>query len=293
LKNSNTRRLLAALRFWGGYALFGGVVIYGIYHAPEEIWKLKLQWLLLAVLVFLAMMVLQTLQVCIFLKVHDMKCGWFWPALFTVKKGVLNSVLPARTGTLALMYMLTQRYQVKWHEYLRFSIVASCASLLVSGLAFAWIVLSQVNFLMMFVGSILGCYVLSHVFSRTYMGRFVALFGVGLGLYTTMLISFWCLLNGLGMPLDFRATSYFATAVNTLAQLAVTPGNIGIRELVTGMVAPYVSLDIAVGIIVGGIFHVVRTTVYAVAMVALEKLAKSRSELSYAALSDIDQRKTR
>jgi len=28
-------------------------------------------------------------------------------------------------------------------------------------------------------------------------------------------------------------------------------------------------------------------------MVALEKLAKSRSELSYAALSDIDQRKTR
>lgn len=268
------RGLLVRLRFWSGYALFGGAIAYALYHAPDELWKLKLQWVVVAALAMLVMMVFQTLQVVVFLRIHHVKHGWYWPALFTVKKGILNAVLPARTGTLVLMHMLTRRYPVKWHQYLRFMLVAASASLVMSALAVAWLMLLPVQFLFVFSGVALSCYLLSRFFPNSYVERFLTLLIVALGLYGTMLLSFWCVLKGLGISVEFRDASYFAIAVNTLAQLPLTPGNMGIREVVTGIVAPYVLLEVSVGILVGAIFHVLRTAVYALIMVTLEWLAK-------------------
>lgn len=274
------KELFAAIRYWGGYMLFGGVIVYAFYHAPDEIWRLKLQWVAGAAVAMFAMMLLQMLQVVVFLRFHEVEHGWYWPTLFTVKKGILNAVLPARSGTLVLMRILTQRYPVKWHQYLRFSLVAASASLLMSGLAVAWLVLSNAAFLFIFVGCILGSYFLSRFFPTFYVGRYLTLLAIALGLYGTMLLAFWCLLRGLNISVGFKDASYFATAVNTLAQLPLTPGNMGIREVVTGMVAPYVRLDPSVGILAGGIFHVVRTAVYGLVMITSEWLAKVYPELS-------------
>ncbi len=274
MNKDNIRGLLAGLRFWGGYALFGAVVAYGFYHAPDELWGLKLQWVVAAALALFIMMVFQTLQVVVFLRIHHVKHDWYLPTLFTVKKGILNAMLPARTGTLVLMHMLTRRYPVKWHQYLRFMLVAASASLVMSALAVAWLMLLPAQFLFVLSGVALSCYVLWRFFPNSYVGRSFILLMLALGLYGTMLLAFWCVLKGLGISVDFRDASYFAIAVNTLAQLPVTPGNMGIREVVTGIVAPYALLEVSIGILVGAIFHVLRTAVYALVMVALEWLAK-------------------
>lgn len=288
MNKANIRGLLAALRFWGGYVLFGVVIAYAFYHAPDELWKLKLQWVVVAALAMLVMMIFQTLQVLVFLRIHHVKHGWYWPALFTAKKGILNAVLPARTGTLVLMHMLTRRYPVKWHQYLRFTLVAASASLVMSALAVAWLILPPAQLLFLFSGVALGCYLLARLSPGSYVGHSLTLLIIALGLFGTMLLAFWCVLKGLGISVEFRDASYFAVAVNTLAQLPVTPGNMGIREVVTGAVAPYVLLEVSIGILVGGIFHILRTAVYTLVMVTLEWLAKMFPEI-FQRLVSIDE----
>lgn len=279
MNKDNFRGFLAGLRFWGGYGLFGVVVAYAFYHAPDELWKLRLQWVVVAAFAMIVMMIFQTLQVIVFLRIHHVKHGWYWPTLFTVKKGILNAVLPARAGTLVLMHMLTRRYAVKWHQYLRFTLVAASASLVMSALAVAWLILVPVQFLFLFLGVALSCYLLARLFPGYYVGRSLTLLIIASGLFGTMLLAFWCVLKGMGISVEFRDASYFAIAVNILAQLPLTPGNMGIREVVTGIVAPYVLLGVSTGILVGGIFHVLRTAVYALVMLTLEWLPKMFPEI--------------
>ncbi len=257
-----------------GYGLFGGVVVYALYYAPSEIWGLQLLWIGLASIAMLFMMILQTLQVVVFLRFHDVNHGWQWPILFTVRKGILNTVLPAKAGTLVLINTLTRRYPVKWHHYLHFSLIASSASVVTSGLAVAWLLLSNTMFLFLFLVTFLCGYLLSCFFPNFYIGRYPTLLVIALGLYGTMLLSFWCILQGLNLSIGLKDASYFAVAINTLAQLPLTPGNMGVREVVTGLVAPYVRLDPSLGILAGAIFHVIRTTIYGLTLIASDWWAK-------------------
>jgi hypothetical protein len=263
-------RNAALIRAVFGYALFGVAVIYALAHAPDEFWHLDLLGVSIAVGSMPAMMALQSVQVVLFLRGRGVRHGWYWPLLFTAKKGVLNAVLPARTGTLALMYMLTRHYPVKWHQYLRFSLVAAAASLVVSGIAAAWLLLSPLQFVLVPPFILATAWGVARGYPDTYFAQMFPLLLVGAGLFLTMLTGFWGVLLGLGHQIGFRQACYFATVLNTLAQVSVTPGNIGVRELLLGALAPYLALSMSVGIIAGGVFHVVRTSVYAGIMFILE-----------------------
>jgi hypothetical protein len=264
-----TPNWLSRARFFVGYILFGGVIFYALRRAPEEVWKIAPSWLILALCVIVLMLLLQWSQVIIFLRAQGVKSGWYWPLMFTVKKGVLNAVLPAKSGTLVLMHMLTQHYPVRWHDYLRFSLTAGIASLIISAIALAWLVLSNFLFSLVLITTLVGCYVASRAVSAFYMASLPMLLLNGLGQYMCVLLIFWSILGGLGYPIGLRDASYFSVTLNTLAQLTLTPGNIGVREAVMGMLAPYIALPVAVGIIAGGVFHVLRTTVYAIVLAAL------------------------
>lgn len=281
---------LSRVRFFAGYVLFGAVIVYAVSRAPDQVWKIAPAWLILTLCVITVMLLLQWAQVVVFLRAQGVRSGWYWSVNFTVKKGVLNAVLPAKTGTLALMHMLTRHYPVRWHDYLRFSLTAAVASLIITALAMVWLLLSSSLFALVLLATLAVCYVASRAVSAFYMTHLPVLLLIGLGQYSCVLLIFWSILSGLGYVIGFRDASYFSVALNTLAQLTLTPGNIGVREAVMGMLAPYLALPVAVGIIAGGVFHVLRTATYGVMLIALNWYGRAFPSARHAAPSSAGHR---
>lgn len=288
--NSPARLWLARARFVAGYILFGGVLIYAFRRAPEEVWRLAPGWLALALGVIVLMMLMQWAQVTLFLRAHGVRPGWYWPLMFTLKKGILNTVLPAKSGTLVLVHLLTQRYPVRWHDYLQFSMTAGVASLIISALALAWLIFSPAVFVPVLLATLAVCYVASRKISAIYMTHLPMLLLNGLGQYACVLLTFWSILCGMGYFIGIRDASYFGVALNTLAQFTITPGNVGVRESVMGMLAPYLAMPVAVGIIAGGVFYVLRTTVFGAMLAALTWGGRISPFLRRAAASNPNQR---
>lgn len=291
--NKPARSWLARARFVAGYALFGGVLIYAFRRAPEEIWRLAPGWLALAVGVIGLMLLMQWAQVALFLRAHGLRPGWYWPLMFTLKKGILNSVLPAKSGTVVLVHLLTRRYPVRWHDYLQFSLTAGAASLIISALALAWLIFPPAVFFMILLATLAVCYVASRNISAFYIRHLPMLLLNGFGQYTCVLLAFWSILSGLGYFIGIRDASYFGVALNTLAQFTVTPGNVGVRESVMGMLAPYLAMPVAVGIIAGGVFYVVRMMVFGAMLAALTWGGRVSPFLRRAAAPGASQRSNR
>ena len=97
-------------------------------------------------------------------------------------------------------------------------------------------------------------------------------------MYLSMIGIFWAMLNGLGYDASLLQASQYAVASNTLAQVSITPGNIGVRELVLGLISPYLSVPATVGVLAGGVFFVLRTIVYGLFMIILDRIIRNRSE---------------
>ncbi|MDM8561056.1 lysylphosphatidylglycerol synthase domain-containing protein [Candidatus Parabeggiatoa sp. HSG14] len=262
------------IKYWLGYSLFVLAITYGLSHTPSELWQIRSIWLLLAALVVLTMFILQGWQVMIFLKYHHVQSHWLYPALFTARKGVLNTVLPAKSGTLVLITMLTKKYQLKWYDFIIFMLVGSIASLLVSLLGIVWLLFPLVYTLLLLLLILVMTYFSIRYRLFVYASCFPLLLIIAFGLYLSTIMAFFCLLRGLGFQLSFIDISYFAVVLNVLAQFSFTPGNVGVREIVVGIMAPYVSLPISVGIIASAILYIVRLLVYSVILFWLEWLFK-------------------
>ncbi|RME33423.1 MAG: hypothetical protein D6786_07755 [Gammaproteobacteria bacterium] len=270
------RAALARLRLYAGYLLFAGTVIWGVWHAPPELWALDLPWLLLAAAMALLVFLLQALHVALFLRYHRLPPDWPCIALFTARKGLLNTILPAKSGTLVLLRTLTRRYpELRWHDYLRYMLLGVVVSLMVSLLAALGLVLDPLPFTLacLFVTAVL---VLLSRLETAYLGCLPALALIATGLYLVILCSIWAVLRGLGHALDFPQASQLGITLNTLAQISITPGNLGARELLLGLVGRGLELPVSVGILAGAIFFTIRVLVFGLLLAATEWLV-SRS----------------
>ena len=265
---------LIKFKYWFGYTLFLIAITYGLWNPPPELWKIKPTWLLLASLVALAMFILQGWQIQIFLKYHNRKTGWVYPALFTAKKCVLNTILPAKSGTFILMNMLTNNYQLKWLDYIKFILLASIASLLVSALGTIWLLFHETYFFLLLLLITVTTYLSIRHRLFVYANCFPSLLIIAFCLFFSTILGFFCLLRGFGINTSIIDISYLAVALNTLAQFSFTPGNVGIREVIVGIIAPYISLPISIGVITSAIFYIIRLIVYAVMLFVLEWLFK-------------------
>lgn len=255
-----------------GYGLFALTIAYGLWHAPPELWQLQPLWLFLSLGVVMLMFLLQQWQVSVLLRYHGANSDWLYPVLFNARKALLNTLLPARSGTLLLLHSLKEKYAIQWHDFLFFYLVASVASLWVSVLAGVWLLLPWAYSAVLFLLSLaLTYYFARHVRFR-YVSCLPSLLFIALSLYLATIAVFYCLLRGLGHALTVVEVSYFAVVLNVLAQIAITPGNIGVREVVMGLVAPYVALPAAVGIVAGSLLLVLRVGVYGVVWGLLEWL---------------------
>ncbi len=262
------------VKYWFGYGLFAVAIAYGLWHTPPELWQIQPVWLLIATLVALAMFLLQGWQLMIFLKYHHVQRHWLYPALFTARKSVLNTVLPAKTGTLVLVTMLTNLYQLKWYNFIVFMLIASIASLLVSLLGVVWLLFPLRYTLLLLLLILVITYFSIRYTLFVYASCFPLLLIIACGLYLSTILAFFCLLRGIGFQLSFIDISYFAVVLNALAQFPFTPGNVGVREVVVGIMAPYVSLPISIGVIASAVFYIIRLLVYSVILFWLEWLSK-------------------
>ncbi len=268
------------VRIWLGYAAFVAAVVYGLKTAPAAAWQIDPAWLALAVVALGLSIFFQVVQAVIFLKSHDVSGEWFVAALFTLRKTVLNVLMPARSGTLMVLRTLTRRYPVKWYQYVHFSLVASMASLGVSMLAAGFVWLGWFEGLVISIAGIIVTMVVARYARLRYLDRMGGLLLVATGMYLSFLMGFWCLINGLGWNLNLGQAAVFAILINLLALVSITPGNLGVREAMLGAVAPLLSVPVSVGILVGACVYVLRLLLAAALLLVLEWTEARRTALA-------------
>jgi uncharacterized membrane protein YbhN (UPF0104 family) len=101
------------------------------------------------------------------------------------------------------------------------------------------------------------------------------LLAVGLLLANTALL--YCVLRGLGFGVGATDAAYLAVVLNVLAQISITPGNLGAREVAMGAIAPHVGVPIAVAILGSSLMVVLRLGLHGALCGALEWLDRTRS----------------
>ncbi|HSS65597.1 MAG TPA: hypothetical protein VLS27_14290 [Gammaproteobacteria bacterium] len=263
-----------------GYAAFVAAVVYGLKNAPAAAWRIDPGWLALAAIAMGASIFFQVVQAVIFLRCHDVSGEWFAAFLFTLRKTVLNVLLPARSGTLLVLQTLTRRCPVKWYQYVHFSLVASIASLGVSMLAAGFVWLGWRQGLVLSIAGVVATMGVARYARLRYLDRMVGLLLVATGMYLSFLMGFWCLINGLGWNLNLGQAAVFAILMNLLALVSITPGNLGVREAMLGAAAPMLSVPVSVGILVGACVYVLRLLVGAALLLAFEWTEARRTALA-------------
>jgi len=231
------------------------------------------------------MLLLELAQFFIFL--HHHRRSWhkdlLTPLRITTRKSILNATLPAQSGTLLLLRMVTDSYHLEWHMYLRFMVVATIIMLFVSLLAATSLVLPLPSFIALLACAMGIALWLRRSIEKSYFKNSHILFLTGSGVYLCRVFIFWTILRATDTSVTFAEASYFAVITNTLAQFPITPGNVGVREALFGLLSPYLMLPRSVGVLIGAIFQVLRIAVYALIMVGgdfMNNRRRSRSELS-------------
>jgi uncharacterized membrane protein YbhN (UPF0104 family) len=84
---------------------------------------------------------------------------------------------------------------------------------------------------------------------------------------TTLL---FVILRGLGLHASWVDVAYLGVVLNVLAQVSITPGNLGVRELVVGGLAPQLQISMATGILASSLMVSLRLALLGVVWVALE-----------------------
>ena len=237
---------------------------------------MDLAWLLLSLGVILVMFVLQQVQVSVLLRSHGIQPGWLYPALFNARRGILNTLLPARSGTLVLLRGFTHRYGIQWHQFLFFFLVAGLVSTYVSAVALIGVLWPWAYS----AGVAAASAALSVLFARRarfcYAATLPSLMLLAVGLYLSNAALLFCVLRGLGFGIDLIEAAYLAVVLNVLAQISITPGNLGVREIAIGAIAPHVGMPIAVGILGSSLMVVLRLGLYGAVWGALELLERPR-----------------
>jgi uncharacterized membrane protein YbhN (UPF0104 family) len=267
---SRGRKVWNRCRYWIGYLLFGAVVVYALVTSPKELWTIDPWWFVAAFASALFLFLLQHAQVMLFLARMGKPAGTLFPALFTARRSVLNTVLPARSGTLMVLPMLTHHFGVTWQDFVAFMLIGGMASLSVSVIAGVWLMAGLQGAAVCALVIVALVVLLVRWPPIRFCVDLPALSVVAVGVYALIALGMYCVLRGLGYSLRFRDVTYLAVLLNVLALLSITPGNVGVRELVLAAVAPTLSLPLTVAILASAVFYIVRTLAYSLVLLVLE-----------------------
>lgn len=258
------------IRFWISYALFAGVVAYGFLQAPRDVWNLSPLSIALAVAAILVQFAFQWWQSQLFLAEHNIRGELAFSGLFTARKSVLNAVLPGKAGTFILMNMLVGKFGLRWRDYLVFMLLATVCALMVSVVGVIFLVLGLMwgmTASALFSAAVFAARRFHRIRYQTILPKLLV---SSVGLFVSLMVGFWCVLMGMGWDLGIQQAISFSVVLNVLAQVSVTPANMGVREIVLGVLSPYLALPISAGILAGAVFISIRLAVYGVLLLVFE-----------------------
>lgn len=249
-----------------GYILFILVLVYALVKAPDDIWNLNLSWVLIVFIFVVVMFVFEIFQFYLFLISNRIKLD-LWPALqMNSRKAVLNTIFPAKPGTVYAATVISSHYGIGWGEYVRFLLYATAFMMGTSVIAGVCLFL-PLPLVIFFIAALLFVSLFAIKASNArYLNKSFFFILISSAIYGCRLVIFWGLLQALGQTVNFYKASCFAISINILAQISITPGNMGIREICLGVLAPFISIDLSSGIIAGVIFQLFRLLTCALIM---------------------------
>lgn len=260
-----------------GYLFFIAIVSYGVINTDfSKISKISIGWLLVSIAVSIVMYLAQYLQIKIFLRYHNVTNQWIKTAIFTAKKGALNTILPARGGTLVLLASFIKNNNLKYKDFILFMLVSGLTSITLSFVGFFFIFMDKIYGLII-VGITILVIVNAKKIKIPYGEILFKIYLISLTFFGCNLLLVFCILRGLNYGVNFLGASYFTIALNILSQFSFTPGNMGVREATMGLISPYLSIPISVGITSGAVLLFIRLCSCSFIVLFLELLPKKSS----------------
>ena len=149
-------------------------------------------------------------------------------------------------------------------------LIVTLIMFIISTLALFGILLPSSIFTLLLILVLGSSLVLRKYLHDSYFRESFFLLLTGAGIYLCRLFIFWTILQALGTPVSFKFASYFAIITNILAQIPITPGNIGVREAVFALISPLLALSSSIGVLIGAIFQVLRLILYSMLMFVVD-----------------------
>lgn len=240
------RRLVQGASF----SVFVIILAIAARHAPPNLERVRPAWLAAGFVLAALTTILQGVQNDMFLRHEGNPAGIGWATWFAAEKAWLNSILPAKAGTATALVILQRKWGLNWTRYLRFMMLCGGVSAVTSVAAMIVLVVPTLPASAL---AALAFTVLTAAIRPIFRLPWGALALLGaLGLLNLAVLSggVAACLYGLGHALHLSSIAAIGVAMNTLALVAVTPGNFGVREAALAMLAPLVALDF--GIVVQG-----------------------------------------
>ncbi|HKE49385.1 MAG TPA: hypothetical protein VKB52_15070 [Rhodanobacteraceae bacterium] len=229
-----------------GLAVFAGIAVYAFYRAPPDVSRLKVQWLVFAVVLAGIAMLCQGLQNVAFLRQENAPAKLGWAIWFASEKAWLNSVFPAKAGTAGAIVVLHKKLGIRWDRYVRFMLLCSGTTAVASLAALAVMLLPTVAGIAAAIGIFVVCTAaLVFVYKMTWP-RLYALGILSVANLAVLSGGVGACLIGLGYPVGIRDIAPIGVVMNLLSIVAITPGNFGVREATLSLLAPVMPLGFSV-----------------------------------------------
>lgn len=227
-----------------GLLLFAIIASYAIYNSPPDLSKIKSTELFAGFLLSALAIYVQGLQISIFLQNEVAAKNPIWTTWIVAEKAWVNSIFPAKAGTMTSLLVMQKKWNISWLDYSRFIFFCGLVTGIISIFSAIilifpyWSICLAVSCILALAISILQkiAYPLSYKNS---------VYIVGLAILTILILSagIGACIHGLGYTAELKDYIAIGITLNLLSIISVTPGNFGIREICLGLLSPLLPIS--------------------------------------------------
>jgi len=228
-----------------GIALFIVLTIYAVRSQPISPQQIDPHLLIVSCLLAAASVVFQSGVVYVLLPALSLGERSLVAVWLTAEKAWLNSVAPAKAGTIASSAILVRRYGISISSNVRLLVANGAITLCLSCLG-ALFLLVQPTLAALMAIPILGMLLVAAWYvSGAEIGHIALIAGCASVNMVLLTLGVAGCVVGLGHDIGAADVLKTGATLNALSVVSITPGNFGIRELVLASLRSAVDIDVA------------------------------------------------
>lgn len=230
-----------------GLLAFAAATVYAVRHQPPEMRDIAPGWLALGSLLALASTFLQAIHTHVFLAERPIAGRLLVATWLTAERAWLNTLLPAKAGTLTAMAVISSKLGISMARYVRFAVLSATVTAMISLVGVAALLVQDPWARAAIIASVLLLVPASRWIYPVLPGQAFSLVGSGILTLLTISAGISTCIVGLGhASLTTQDSASIGLVLNLLSVVAITPGNFGVRELLLAAVSPILEVDMAV-----------------------------------------------